>query len=115
MASLDDETEREFDPNKEMVRLISKEGHEFIASRECCMASGTIRTLLTGPGNWKETEGSSMPTIHFEEISTSVLEKVLQYFYYKHKYDHTPPPLPAFKIDVESIVPILLAANFLDT
>mmetsp|Transcript_29990 Transcript_29990/g.41864 ORF Transcript_29990/g.41864 Transcript_29990/m.41864 type:complete len:116 (-) Transcript_29990:328-675(-) len=115
MASLDEE-EAGVDTEvfKDYVKLISKEGHEFVASKECCLASGTIRTLLTGPGLWKETEGP-IPTIHFEEMSTAVLEKVIQYFYYKKKYDHTAPPLPHFKIDVESIVPLILAANFLDT
>jgi len=28
----------------------SQEGHEFIVDRDAVMASGTIRTLLTGPG-----------------------------------------------------------------
>jgi hypothetical protein len=40
---------------------------------------------------------------------------VLADFYYKKCYDHTTPPLPKFKIDVDMIVPLLLAANFLDT
>lgn len=31
--------------------LYSKEGDEFIASRDCVLASGTIRAMLTGPGN----------------------------------------------------------------
>ena len=69
---------------------------------------------LQGPGIWKENEGE-MPTIKFEEISSDILEKTLQYFHYKMQYDNTPPPFPPFKIDVDQIVPLLKAANFLDT
>lgn len=97
------------------VKLISKEGHSFIVDKECCMASGTIRTMLTGPGVWRETFGGKMPTINFEEISTPVLEKTIQYFHYKKKYDHSAPPLPAFPIEPEHTVDVLLAAHFLDT
>lgn len=46
MASLDDEDAP--DPRKDYVKLISKEGHVFVASKESCMASGTIRGMLTG-------------------------------------------------------------------
>lgn len=55
-----------------------------------------------------------MPCIELETISTPILEKIIQYFCYKKRFDHTSPPLPEFKIDVESIVPLLLASNYLD-
>src|SRR5690349_1414685 len=102
-------------PLSGLVKLISSEGHEFIISREAAMASGTIRAMLEGPGQWKENTSGPMPTIEFETISTSVLETVCQYFYYKQRYDHTPAPLPPFKLETEAIVKLLLAANFLDT
>jgi len=108
------EEEEVVNPLADMVKLISKEGDEFIISRQAAMASGTIRAMLTGPGNWAEQSGP-MPTIAFETISTPVLETVCQYFYYKQRYDNTPPPLPPFKLETEAIVKLLLAANFLDT
>jgi transcription elongation factor B subunit 1 len=92
----------------------SKERHEFLVAREVVMAAGTIRMMLTGPGTWAETK-SKVPTIIFEEISSPVLEKVIQYFHYKKRYDGAPPPLPKFDIDLDTIVPLLMAANFLDT
>lgn len=107
------EEEEVVNPLANLVKLVSAEGHEFIISRECAMASGTIRAMLTGPGQWKETSGP-MPTVEFETISTNVLETVCAYMYYKQRYDHTPPPLPPFKLETEAIVKLLLAANFLD-
>lgn len=67
------EEEEVVNPLSSLVKLISSEGHEFIISRDCAMASGTIRAMLTGPGQWKENSGP-MPTIEFETISTAVLE-----------------------------------------
>ncbi len=47
-----DEDETDMPPRQELVKLISKEGHEFIVDRDAVLASGTIRTLLTGPGGF---------------------------------------------------------------
>jgi len=65
------------------------------------------------PGRWKETQ-SPLPTIVFESIDTPVLERVIQYFYYKHKYDHSETFPPKFQLDTDSLVALLLAANYLD-
>src|SRR5260370_17907162 len=69
---------------------------------------------FTRPGQWAE-QSSPLPTIQFESISTGVLEKVIQYWYYKKRYDGTAGPVPKFQFDQETIVKVLLAANFLDT
>ncbi len=33
------------------VKMISAEGHEFIVDRKCVTISGTIKSMLTGPGS----------------------------------------------------------------
>ena len=44
-----------------------------------------------------------------------MLEKVVQYFYYKLKHTgNTGTPLPEFKIEPEHALELLMAANFLD-
>eukprot|EP00466_Bigelowiella_natans_P012089 jgi/Bigna1/52326/estExt_Genewise1Plus.C_70071 len=93
---------------------ISKEGAEIICSKKVAVASGTIRAMLTGPGKWKENSGP-VPTIHFETIEASVLEKVVQYFYYKSQHDNTQGPIEKFDIELGQIIPLLIAANYLDT
>mmetsp|Transcript_3606 Transcript_3606/g.6729 ORF Transcript_3606/g.6729 Transcript_3606/m.6729 type:complete len:114 (-) Transcript_3606:194-535(-) len=98
----------------DFVKLISSEGHEFICAKEVAMASGTIRRMLTGPGIWKENTGP-IPTIHFETISYNILEKVIQYFYYKKQFDNKKGPLEKFDIEIDQLIPLLIAANFLDT
>jgi hypothetical protein len=102
-------------PPLNLVKLVSKEGHEFVCDRDCVNASGKIRAMLAGPGVWNSNTNAGMPTLVLESVSTHVLEKIIQYFYYKRKYDHTAPPLPEFKIDIKGVVPLLIAASFLDT
>jgi transcription elongation factor B subunit 1 len=56
-----------------------------------------------------------MPVLEFDTIPGAVLEKVIQYFFYKYKYDNATGPIPTFPIELDAILPMLAAANFLDT
>jgi len=56
---------------------LSAEGHEFIVDRKCACVSKTIEAMLAG--GFTESKGE----IKFPEISTNILEKVIQYLYYK--------------------------------
>eukprot|EP00474_Spongospora_subterranea_P000506 CRZ00964.1 hypothetical protein [Spongospora subterranea] len=97
------------------VKLISNSGHEFIVDRDVVMASSAIARMLTGPGQWGETVGP-VPSITFENINTSILQKVIQYFYYKARYDQVGADvtIPDFEIKMEYALPLILSAHFLD-
>lgn len=96
----------------DMVKLISAEGHEFFVDRKAAMVSGTIKSMLSGPGAFTEQQ---LGEITFREISTPILEKVNQYFYYKLKYTNNTSEIPEFSIEPEIALELLMAANFLDT
>lgn len=53
--------------------------------------------------------------IRLAEISTPVLEKVIEYFHYKLKYNNSTGEIPEFAIQPEIAIELLEAANFLDT
>ncbi len=55
-----------------------------------------------------------MPKIQLSTIPTVILEKVVQYFHYKARYDQV-ARRPKFDIPLEIVTQVLLAANFLDT
>jgi len=93
------------------VTLVSAEGFEFVIERRCALMSGTIKAMLTGPGAYSESKENR---ITFEEISTPILEKVIEYFHYKVRYSHS-SEMPEFKIEPEIALELLMAANFLDT
>lgn len=109
MASLEDEDVVVPD----VVKLVSKEDREFIVPRACCMFSGTMRAILSNPGRWRENQ-EPIPTIKFDELSTDVLEMVIKYLEFKLKWDSAPPPIPKFHVEVNMIIPLLLASNYLD-
>ena len=112
----------------------SAEGHEFWVDRKCANTSGTIKAMLSGPraaseavarppraslgdrsparraGQFTESSGE----IKFPEISTPILEKVIQYFYYKLRYTNSQVRIPEFQIDPEMALELLMASNFLD-
>ena len=90
------------------VKLISAEGHEFFVDRQCAQTSGTIKAMLSG--SFTESSGE----IKFPEILTPILEKVIQYFYYKASYKNSQVRIPEFAIEPEVALELLMAANFLD-
>jgi len=39
-------------PDAMYVKLVSSDGHEFVVKRETALTSGTIKAMLSGPGNF---------------------------------------------------------------
>ncbi|CAI0428565.1 unnamed protein product [Linum tenue] len=68
---------------EDTVKLISAEGFEFVISKEAAMVSQTIRNMLTSPGSFAEAQHGE---VTFPEISTTILEKICQYFHWSLQY-----------------------------
>lgn len=121
-------------PDAMYVKLISSDGHEFIVKREHALTSGTIKAMLSGPGQFAENEANE---VNFREIpwvkwavcvmlirvlftrllytfSSHVLQKVCMYFTYKVRYTNSSTEIPEFPIAPEIALELLMAANFLD-
>jgi len=109
------ETERVYGgcegPDAMYVKLISSDGHEFIVKREHALTSGTIKAMLSGPGQFAENEANE---VNFREIPSHVLQKVCMYFTYKVRYTNSSTEIPEFPIAPEIALELLMAANFLD-
>ncbi|XP_036597537.1 elongin-C-like [Trichosurus vulpecula] len=93
------------------VKLISSDGHEFIAKREHALTSGTIKAMLSVLGQFAENETNE---VNFREIPSHVLSKVCMYFSYKVHYSNSSTEIPEFPIVPEIALELLMAANFLD-
>ncbi|GAX84147.1 hypothetical protein CEUSTIGMA_g11570.t1 [Chlamydomonas eustigma] len=97
---------------KSTVKLVSREGFEFIIDYKAACVSNTIRNMLSSQGSFTETE---LGEVKFPEIPTPILEKVCQYFYYKLRYQNsTTKNIPEFQVPPEIALELLMAANFLD-
>lgn len=68
---------------EDTVKLVSAEGFEFIIDERAAMVSQTIRNMLTSPGSFAETQDRK---VTFPDISTTILEKICQYFYWSLQY-----------------------------
>ena len=91
-----------------LVKLISAEGHEFYIHRKTAMVSGTIASMLSG--QFAESRGE----VRFPEIPGIILEKVIQYLYYKTRYTNSSQRVPNFNIEPELSLELLMASNYLD-
>ncbi|XP_011404749.2 PREDICTED: transcription elongation factor B polypeptide 1 [Amphimedon queenslandica] len=98
-------------PNAMYVKLIASDGHEFIIKRDHALTSGTVKALLSGPGQFEESESNE---VNFREIPSHILAKVCQYFTYKVRYTNSSTEIPEFPIAREIALELLMAANFLD-
>ncbi len=98
-------------PEAMFVKLISSDGHEFIVKRDVALTSGTIKAMLSGPGQFAENETNE---VNFREIPSHVLQKVCTYFANKLRYTNGASEIPEFPIQPELALELLMAANFLD-
>ncbi|XP_071837395.1 elongin-C [Apostichopus japonicus] len=98
-------------PDAMYVKLVSSDGHEFIVKRDHALTSGTIKAMLSGPGQFAENETNE---VHFKEIPSHVLCKVCTYFTYKFRYTNSSTEIPEFPIKPDIALELLMAANFLD-
>ncbi|XP_076296851.1 transcription elongation factor elongin C isoform X1 [Lasioglossum baleicum] len=98
-------------PHAMYVKLVSSDGHEFFIRREYALTSGTIKAMLSGPGQFAENEANE---VNFREIPSHVLQKVCMYFTYKVRYTHSSTEIPEFPIAPEIALELLMAGNFLD-
>lgn len=92
------------------IKLISSEGHEFFLERRIALAgSKTMKTMLES-----EFREADEGVIRFPDISTHILEKVLQYMHYKVRYSDSNTRIPEFTIEPEIALELLVASSFLD-
>ncbi|SAL98175.1 hypothetical protein [Absidia glauca] len=93
------------------VKLISSDGFEFVIHREAAIRSGTIKNMLDGPVQFRESVENEIP---FRDIKAVILEVVCRYLYYKWRYEGSATEIPEFKIDPEVVLETLMTADFLE-
>ncbi|KAH0842975.1 hypothetical protein AYO21_03310 [Fonsecaea monophora] len=91
------------------VTLVSSDGFEFHLRRSAACVSPTLRRMLDLQNNFAEAQTG---ICHLENISASVLEKVVEYFYYNEKYRDS-EGVPDMDIPPELCLELLMAADFL--
>uniref|UniRef100_A0A7S0ADT6 Elongin-C n=1 Tax=Minutocellus polymorphus TaxID=265543 RepID=A0A7S0ADT6_9STRA len=100
----------ESDDSPKYVKLISATGTEVYCERSIAIsASATMAAMLTS--SMREAEEN---VVRLPDISGPILEKVVQYMYYKHEHSNSTGRLPEFKIEPEIALELLVASNYLN-
>ncbi|RNF01167.1 transcription elongation factor B, polypeptide 1 [Trypanosoma rangeli] len=106
---------------KDYIGMTSAEGHRFVVHQNCACVSPLIRKCfadhlaLVLPQvsiDWGETD-TSTPTIHFPTLSTVRLEVIVQYLYYKHRYEGEMEERPPFNVPLEAALEVMKVAEAL--
>ena len=83
-------------PESMYLKLISSDGHEFVVRRDFAInASPTIKNMLSGPGQYSESQPNE---IYLKDIPSHVLIH----------------DIPEFPIDINVVLELLVASDFLD-
>mmetsp|Transcript_2567 Transcript_2567/g.5139 ORF Transcript_2567/g.5139 Transcript_2567/m.5139 type:complete len:113 (+) Transcript_2567:94-432(+) len=102
-----------FDPAETFsyVRLVSADGHQFLLDSRVAYGCDTFRTMVE-QDHFREgqTKVVNLPT-----ITGKVLEKVIEYLYYKYKYTDSKVAIPEFAIDDDIVLDLLSVAHYLNT
>ncbi|OZJ06798.1 hypothetical protein BZG36_00161 [Bifiguratus adelaidae] len=93
------------------VKLVSADGFTFLVHREAAMRSGTIRNMLSSPGQFTE---SSLGRVDFKDIKAITLEIVVRYLYWNLQCANSTSEIPEFRVEPEMALETLMAADFLD-
>ncbi|KAH8929527.1 POZ domain-containing protein [Atractiella rhizophila] len=101
------------DASKKYVKLVSRDGFEFVVLREAACQSEMIRSSLDNDYDFEEARTGVMKMNEY----ANVVEVLVQYMYYKLYYTkHTDEDLPNFesRIPLEIALEVMEAADFLD-
>ncbi|KAL0488586.1 transcription elongation factor B polypeptide 1 [Acrasis kona] len=97
------DTNTQFDPSV-MIKLVSTDGMEFIVDRRCVIPAKALKKQL-------ESEETTIDL----GFSAEIVEKLVQYLYYKMRYDHDPDNRPQFHIEPSIALNLMVAAHYLQT
>jgi elongin-C len=87
------------------VSLISSEGYEFNVDERVARVSGLLRGKL-------DSKKGKDKRIVLSAVSASLLELMVQYFYYRTRYTECAGSIPAFPIAPELALEMLLVSNY---
>ncbi|KAL9653375.1 hypothetical protein ABK040_002011 [Willaertia magna] len=84
----------------QMITIITSDGFSYQIDKRCAVYAK----------KWKsEIEEQGRTEIHVE-YDSQVIEQVIQYLYYKQRYDPEPEVRPEFGIDLSSALNLMVAA-----
>jgi len=95
-------------PHNQFVNLYSSDGHRFVLDEWIAMECETFKKMLKFENQGGDTKELKL------DIKAKLLEKVIEYLYYKYKYTDSRETIPDFPIDDDCVLDLLMVANYLN-
>ncbi|KAH7423016.1 hypothetical protein KP509_12G035600 [Ceratopteris richardii] len=96
---------------EDTIKLVSAEGFEFVIDRKAAVVSDTLKSMLNSTGS--NIRDAELGEVKLPEISTPVLEKVCEFFYWSLQFSNGIET--EFDIEPEMTSDLMRAANLLHT
>lgn len=111
-----DDVPKQLDENSvgkkwDFVSLVSSSGQRVVLDAAVAEECDVLASMLKRGADF--SEGRSR-VVTFPTIRTEVLEKFVEYLYYRHCYKDSSGPIPEFEINDDLVLDLLLVANYLD-
>jgi len=95
--------------NFAFITLVSADGHKFFLDKRVACECDMFRKMIEQESFQEgQTNEIKLPT-----VTGRLLEKVIEYLYYKYKYTDAKVAMPEFHIDDDIVLDLLLVANYL--
>lgn len=92
------------------VVIKSQSGDRFVVDKRVALLSDTLKTMLDEGG--QSTEMNTR-IISLDDIASPIVEKVIEYLYFRMRYSKTSGEIPDFKIHPDMAIDVLMAAHYL--
>ncbi|CCD12215.1 hypothetical protein, unlikely [Trypanosoma congolense IL3000] len=103
------------------LSMYSADGHRFVLHRDCACTSPLIRKALTNMVDpevhdigfeWANGKGEP-PVIYFHKASATLLDVIVRYLYYKHRYEGDMESRPPFDVPPSIALELMKIADVL--
>mmetsp|Transcript_624 Transcript_624/g.985 ORF Transcript_624/g.985 Transcript_624/m.985 type:complete len:108 (+) Transcript_624:59-382(+) len=92
------------------IKITSADGHEFFLDKHVAFECEALKAAYETK---RQMGHQGRIELKYEDITGRIMQKVIEYLYYKYKWTDTRQPMPEFPIDDDICLDLLLTANFL--
>eukprot|EP00397_Hematodinium_sp_SG-2012_P068390 GEMP01110776.1.p1 GENE.GEMP01110776.1~~GEMP01110776.1.p1 ORF type:complete len:116 (+),score=15.69 GEMP01110776.1:42-350(+) len=92
------------------ISIYSSDGHEFLIDEKIALECETFKKMLA-QDSMKEGQCRE---IRLNNVRAKLLEKVIEYLYFKHRYTDSTDTIPEFPIEEDCVLDLLIVANYLN-
>ncbi|CAD7936147.1 unnamed protein product [Amoebophrya sp. A25] len=95
------------------VRIVTTDGHEFVADEKILDQCDVLKKMVASESFEEGTTKTIVLKSDWCVITGKIMQKVLEYLYYRYRHTDSPEPIPEFVVEDDIVLEVLPVANFL--